>query len=192
MSAEAPEGVGAREGAAAPASAGASGAIAPGTPAPVIDLPDTHGTPVRLGGPRECPQLVVFLPFAFSRVCTGELQALAAEPLPGVDVVAVTCDTPPALRAWGEQEGVSFPLLSDFWPHGAAARAFGVFGDTAGFATRGSFLLDEDGAVAWSVHSPAGVARSVADYRAAVEALTGVSGDVARAGPPVPADSSAT
>src|SRR5690625_761701 len=180
MSAKAPEGVGAREGAAAPASAaapgdvgpaGASGAIASGTPAPVIDLPDTHGTPVHLGGPRQRPQLVVFLPFAFSRVCTGELQALVAEPLPGVDVVAVTCDPPPALRAWAEQEGVTFPLLSDFWPHGAAAGAFGVFDDAAGFATRGSFLLDEDGAVGWSVHCPAGVARSVADYRAAIGAL---------------------
>ncbi len=145
----------------------------PGSRAPVVELPDTHGTPVRLGGPRQRPQLVVFLPFAFSRVCTGELQALAAEPLSGVDVVAVTCDPPPALRAWGEQEGVGFALLSDFWPHGAAARAFGVFDEAAGFATRGSFLLDEDGAVAWSVHNRAGVARSVADYRTAVAALAG-------------------
>lgn len=151
----------------------AAGSQSAGSRAPVIELPDTHGTPVRLGGPRRRPQLVVFLPFAFSRVCTGELRELTAEPLPGADVVAVTCDPPPALRAWGEQEGAGFALLSDFWPHGAAARAFGVFDDAAGFATRATFLLDDDGAIAWSVHSPAGVARSVADYRAAVTALTG-------------------
>src|SRR5690625_4289990 len=92
---------------------GCSRVVAVAERAPVLELPDTHGTPVRLGGRRDRPQLVVFLPFAFSRVCTGELQALVAEPLPGVDVVAVTCDPPPALRAWAEQEGVTFPLLSD-------------------------------------------------------------------------------
>ncbi|QDB78967.1 redoxin domain-containing protein [Georgenia wutianyii] len=140
--------------------------------APVLELPDTHGTPVRLGGRRERPQLVVFLPFAFSRVCGGELRALVSEPLDGADLAVLSCDPLFALRAWAEQEGATFPLLSDFWPHGAAARAFGVLDETSGAPTRASFLLDGDGVVAWSVHSPAGVARSVADYRAAVAALT--------------------
>ena len=140
--------------------------------APVLELPDTHGTPVRLGGRRERPQLVVFLPFAFSRVCGGELRALVSEPLDGADVAVVSCDTLFALRAWAGQEGATFPLLSDFWPHGAAARAFGVLDEASGAPARASFLLDDDGVVAWSVHSPAGVARSVADYRAAVASLT--------------------
>ncbi|WP_413452800.1 redoxin domain-containing protein [Georgenia phoenicis] len=141
--------------------------------APVLELPDTHGTPVRVGGARTRPQLVVFLPFAFSRVCGGELRALVEEPLTGVDVVAVTCDPVFTLRAWGEEEGVGFPLLSDFWPHGRAARAFGAFDDASGAPQRVTFLIDDDGAVAWSVRTPGGVARSVADYRAAVAALTG-------------------
>lgn len=140
---------------------------------PVLELPDTHGTPVRVGGARPRPQLVVFLPFAFSRVCGGELRELVASPVTGADVIAVTCDPVFTLRAWGEQEGVSFPLLSDFWPHGRAARAFGVLDDASGAPQRATFLLDDDGAVAWSVRSPAGVARSVADYRAAVAALAG-------------------
>ena len=145
--------------------------VAVADPAPVLDLPDTHGTPVRLGGPRARPQLVVFLPFAFSRVCGGELRELVTGPVEGADVVAVTCDPVFALRAWAEQEGTSFPLLSDFWPHGAAARAYGVLDERSGAATRATFLVDDDGVVAWSVHSPAGVARSVADYREAVAAL---------------------
>lgn len=163
-----------------------------GDRAPVVELPDTHGTPVRLAGPRERPQLVVFLPFAFSRVCGGEVRDLVRTPLEGADVVAVTCDPLFALRAWAQEQGAGFPLLSDFWPHGAAARAFGVFDDAAGFATRATFLLDDDGAIAWSVHSPAGVARSVADYRAAVAALTGPADERAgsgHAGGPSPARS---
>ncbi|WP_324651144.1 redoxin domain-containing protein [Georgenia sp. H159] len=141
--------------------------------APSVELPDTHGTPVRVGGQRERPQLVVFLPFAFSRVCGGELADLVSSPVRGADVVAVTCDPVFALRAWGEQEGVGFPLLSDFWPHGAAAHAYGAFNEATGAAVRATFLLDDDGAIAWSVRSPAGRPRSVADYRAAVAALTG-------------------
>ena len=150
-------------------------AAAEGDRAPVLELPDTHGTPVRLGGARGRPQLVVFLPFAFSRVCGGELRDLMSDPVPGADVVGVTCDPLFALRAWGEQEAVTFPLLSDFWPHGRVARAYGVLEEATGAAARATFLLDDDGVVAWSVRTPAGVARSVADYRAAVASLTGES-----------------
>lgn len=144
---------------------------APGSPAPVVELPDTHGTPVRVGGPRERPQLVVFLPFAFSRVCGGEVRELAVESPAGVDVVAITCDPLFALRAWAEQETLPFALLSDFWPHGAAARAFGAFEEATGGPTRASFLIGTDGTVAWTVRSPAGVARPVAGYHRAVAEL---------------------
>src|SRR5690554_3486494 len=58
-------------------------AAAEGDRAPVLELPDTHGTPVRLGGARGRPQLVVFLPFAFSRVCGGELRDLLTDPVHG-------------------------------------------------------------------------------------------------------------
>ncbi|MEE6282353.1 redoxin domain-containing protein [Georgenia sunbinii] len=143
--------------------------------APELELPDTHGTPVRVGGVRAAPQLVVFLPFAFTATCAGELRDLHAlrGSVPSAGVVAISCDPAPALRAWAAHEGVDVPLLSDFWPHGRAAAAFGVLDDDGGFATRGSFLLDGEGRVAWSTHSPAGLARSVADYRAALTALTG-------------------
>ena len=141
--------------------------------APDVTLPDTHGTPVRLADLTAV--LVVFVPFAFTAVCGGELRALrdARGEFDGVGVrvVAISCDPPPTLRAWSEQERFGFDLLSDFWPHGAAARAFGVFDDGAGFAQRGSFLLDAAGIVRWTVLSPPGQARSLDAYRAALAAL---------------------
>lgn len=150
-----------------------AGPPAAGERAPVLDLPDTHGTPVRLGGARPVPQLVVFLPFAFTLTCSGELRDLdeAVAGLTPASVVAVTCDAGPSLRAWAAHEQVGLTLVSDFWPHGRAATAFGVLDAVSGYATRSTFLLDDDGVVAWSVHHPAGQARSVADYRGAVARL---------------------
>ncbi|WP_158375870.1 redoxin domain-containing protein [Cellulosimicrobium cellulans] len=151
------------------------GAPVVGDAVPVLTLPDAHGSPVAVGGASAAPVLLVFVPFAFSRVCTAELGELQAH-LPeldraGVGVRAVSCDPGPALRAWAEQDGYTFPLLSDFWPHGAAARAYGVFDEVDGYARRGSFLLDATGVLRWSVESAAGVARPFAAYREAVAGL---------------------
>lgn len=139
-------------------------------------LPDAHGVDVALTGGRT---LLVFVPFAFSRTCTGEVAALHEERAwfaeRGVRALVVSCDPVPALRAWAEHEGYAVTLLSDFWPHGAAARAFGVLDEVDGFARRGSFLVDDDAdgrpVVRWSLLHPGGVARPVAAYRGAVEAL---------------------
>ena len=86
-------------------------------------------------------------------------------------MIGVSCDPSPALKVFAQREGISFPLLSDFWPHGAVSRAFGVFFEPRGFATRGTFLLDHEGVVRWSVVNGPGDARDPADYRAAVAAL---------------------
>lgn len=148
---------------------------APGDVAPDITLVDTHGSPVSLTALRGGAVAVVFYPFAFSRTCTAELGELRDNledfEAAGVRVLAVSCDPVPALRAWSEQEGFGYELLSDFWPHGAAARAFGVFDESSGMAVRGSFLLDADGIVRWSVVNPRGVARDLEEYRAALAAL---------------------
>ncbi|GIG36827.1 redoxin domain-containing protein [Cellulomonas pakistanensis] len=154
---------------------GAAGMPVLGDPAPVLTLPDAHGAPVTVGGPVDGPVLLVFVPFAFSRVCTAELGELQ-EHLPelvraGVRVRAVSCDPAPALRAWAEQDGYAFPLLSDFWPHGAAARAYGVFDDADGYARRGSFLLDASGVLRWSLVHDAGRPRPFGAYREAVAGL---------------------
>lgn len=149
-------------------------------PAPEIALPDQHGELVRLSDFRGVSGvLVVFFPFAFSRVCTGELRELTEE-VPafeerGVQVVGVSCDPVFALRAWAAQEGYDLPLLSDFWPHGEAARAYGVLDGRRGMAVRGSFLVDAAGVLRWSVVNRPGQARDLAGYRAAVAALGAAS-----------------
>lgn len=146
-----------------------------GRPAPAFSLPDTHGTPVTLAGLAGGPVALVFVPFAFSATCTGELcelrDNLAAFQQAGVHLAAISCDPMFSLRAWAEQEGYSFDLLSDFWPHGAAARAYGVFDEGAGIALRGSFLVDADGILRWSVVNPRGQARPLSGYLEALAAL---------------------
>jgi peroxiredoxin len=118
---------------------------------------------------------VVFYPFAFSGTCTEELGELRDNiddfEAAGVRLLAVSCDPVVSLRAWSEQQGFGFDLLSDFWPHGAAARAFGVLDEESGTALRGSFLVDADGTVRWAVVNPRGRARDLGEYRAALAAL---------------------
>lgn len=153
-----------------------------GAPAPDLVLPDIHGTPVALHALRGTPVLLVFVPFAFSAVCTDELGALrdahaaltaGGDGVPGVRVLAVSCDPMFALRAWTQQEGYPFDLLSDFWPHGAAARSYGVLDESAGHPRRGSFLVDAAGVLRWSLLNPAGRGRDVGEYRRALAELWG-------------------
>ena len=117
----------------------------------------------------------MFYPFAFSGTCTAELCEIrdSLEDFEGddVQVLGLSCDTMYALRAWGDREGYSFPMLSDFWPHGAVARAYGVFAESLGFAIRGTFLVGKDGVVQWSLVNPPGEARDFDGYREALAHL---------------------
>jgi alkyl hydroperoxide reductase subunit AhpC len=88
-----------------------------------------------------------------------------------VQLLAVSCDPMFSLRAWAEQEGYGFPLLSDFWPHGEVARAYGVFDSDRGMAVRGSFLVDTEGVLRWSVVNAPGEARDLSAYRDAIAAI---------------------
>lgn len=148
---------------------------APGQVAPDFTLPDTHGTPVQLSARRGAPVLVVFFPFAFSRLCHQELTGLNEQldtfAALGAEVLAVSCDPVHSLRAWGDQEGFGLTLLSDFWPHGRVADAYGAFDDEAGHAGRGSVLIDANGTIAWTTLSPPGRTRSLTEHVDAVRAL---------------------
>jgi len=147
----------------------------PGDPAPDFTLRDTHGTPVHLADLRGGPVLLVFYPFAFSGICTGELCELRDNiedfEAAGVTLLGISCDSVFAQKAWSEQEGFEFDLLSDFWPHGDVARAYGVLDEADGLALRGSFLVDADGIVRWSVVNPRGQRRDLDGYRRALEQL---------------------
>jgi mycoredoxin-dependent peroxiredoxin len=146
-----------------------------GDRAPEFSLPDQDKQVVSLADLRGTPVLLVFYPFAFSGICTGELCRLRDELTTytdaGVKVFAISTDPVFSLRAFKAQENFDFPLLSDFWPHGATAQAYGVFNDKAGMALRGTFLVDAEGTVAFSEVNPAGDAREQAGWKDAVAQL---------------------
>jgi mycoredoxin-dependent peroxiredoxin len=147
-----------------------------GDVAPEFSLPDSDRQVVSLAEMRGRPVLVVFYPFAFSGICTGELCQLRDELTTytdaGVQVVAISTDPVFSLKAFKAQEGLEFPLLSDFWPHGATAQAYGVFNDKAGMALRGTFLVDAEGKVAFAEVNSPGDAREQSGWKDAVSALT--------------------
>jgi peroxiredoxin len=119
------------------------------------------------------PVLLVFYPFAFSGICTGELCQLRDDfsSFEGVQVLGVSVDTPFSLKKWAEQEGYQFPLLSDFWPHGEVAKAYGVFNETAGMANRGTFLIDKEGVVRFAEVNQPGEARDQESWKKAIASL---------------------
>ena len=147
-----------------------------GDEAPDFALRDQHGQVHRLSDYRgRSNVLLVFYPFAFTGVCTGEMCALRDEfHVPrgdGLTVLALSCDSVGTLRAFAEREGLEFPLLSDFWPHGAVASAYGVFNDALGAPDRGTFLIDRDGIVRWTVRTELGQARDITAYEKAIAEL---------------------
>lgn len=140
-----------------------------GEPAPDFELVNQFGEPVRLSSFRGQNVVLVFYPFAFSGVCTGELceirDNLAAFEDARATVLAVSVDSKFSLRAYAEKEGYGFDLLADFWPHGAVASAYGVFDPESGMARRGTFIIDAAGIIRYVVVNPRGQARELSEYR---------------------------
>ena len=135
-----------------------------GDPAPEFDLHIARGERVRLSDFRgRSNVLLVFHPYAWTAVCTEEaldLQAnLGSFRDAETELVFVSCDTPAARQAWKESLGAEFTFASDFWSHGAAARAYGVFDEESGASVRGTFLIDKTGTVIWSLVNDVGVKR---------------------------------
>ena len=147
-----------------------------GSLAPDFELRDQHAQTHQLSSYKGQKNVViVFYPFAFTGVCTGELCAirddLGSLQNDTTQVLAISCDSVATLRAFSEQQGFEHPLLSDFWPHGAVASAYGVFNDAIGAADRGTFVIDRQGIVRWSVRVPLGEARDVTAYQKALAEL---------------------
>ena len=150
--------------------------ISVGEVAPDFELKDQHGAKVKLSSFKgEKNVVVLFIPFSFTGTCTGELCAirddLAAFQNDDVQVIAISCDSPFTQKIFAEQEGYKFPVLSDFWPHGAVAQAYGIFNADLGCALRGTFIIDKLGVIRWSVVNGLGDARNNGDYKSAIAAL---------------------
>lgn len=137
--------------------------------APDFTLPDQHGRPTSLSA-QVGPVLLVFFPAAFTPVCHDELRALR-DLAARTHVWGVSCDSMFVLRALDDAEGLAFPLLSDFWPHGEVAHAYGALDEKRGTARRLSVLVDVQGRVAARWLSTPDRARDPEDYLWALSAL---------------------
>lgn len=129
-----------------------------GGPAPDFTLRDQFGQTVSLTDYRGSKAVaILFYPFAFSGVCTGEMSAIRDRldefMTFETEVVAISCDPVYSLRSFADADGLNFPLLSDFWPHGEVAMAYDVFNDQIGAARRSSYVVGKDGMLRWSVHN---------------------------------------
>ena len=122
-----------------------------GQPAPDFTLRDQQNNQVSLADLRGQKSLLVFIPFPFTGTCQSELCAIRDDfgslSKLGAKVFAITCDIGPSNRKWAEENNFAFPLLSDFWPHGAVAQAYGCFNEMIGVPMRWSFVIDENGVV---------------------------------------------
>ena len=140
-------------------------AVATGDRAPEFDLEVTRGERVRLSEfAGRSNVLLVFHPFAFTPVCEDEARDLQ-ENLEsfrnaGTEIVFVSCDSAPTRQAWKEELGAEYTFASDFWTHGEAAKRYGVFNDETGAPIRGTFLIDRDGTVIWSLVKDDGTRRT--------------------------------
>jgi peroxiredoxin len=147
-----------------------------GDAAPNFSLVNQHGETVSLADfAGKKPVVVVFFPFAFTGICTGELCELrdnfATFANENVELLAISCDSKFTQKVFAEQEGYEFSVLSDFWPHGATAKAYDVFLEEPGMATRATFVINKDGIVTAKFVTAPGQPRSFADYQTAIAAL---------------------
>jgi peroxiredoxin len=150
--------------------------LQPGAVAPDFSLKDQNNREVRLADFRgHKAVLLVFYPLAFTGTCGGELDEISAHlseyATEDVQILTISVDSPYSHKIWADREGYAFPLLADFWPHGAVAQAYGVFNPVAGFANRGTFLIDAAGVIRFAEMLGPGEARDQAGWRAALADL---------------------
>lgn len=144
-----------------------------GRPAPAFELLDQDKNPVSLESLRGSKSLIVFIPFPFTGICDDESctirDNLAA--LTGLDakVVVITVHAVSVAKKWADEYGFEFPVLSDYWPHGETAKAYGAFNEERGSSNRYTFVLDAEGTVREVVNTESlGIAR---EFDAYTEAL---------------------
>ena len=151
-------------------------AIEVGQTAPEFTLRDQHGQPISLASFRGRQNVVLmFYPWAFTGVCTSELceirDRIATFDNEDTVTLAVSCDSQFSLRIFGEREGYTFQLLSDFWPHGDVSHSYGVFNERAGVAIRGTFIIDKEGVVQYAVVNEIPDARDPGEYEKVLTTL---------------------
>ena len=150
--------------------------LAVGSPAPDFALKDQNNQVVRLRDFHDRKAvLLVFYPLTFTGTCQGELTGIRDNldlyANDEVQVLAVSVDSVYSHKIWSLQEGFEFPLLADFWPHGEVAQRYEVFNATAGFANRGTFLIDRTGVIVFSEEVGPGESRDQQAWQEAIAEL---------------------
>ena len=147
-----------------------------GSKAPDFSLKNQFGETVNLNdfiGKKNV--IVMFYPFAFTGKCTQELCTIRDERNDFVNednqILSISCDPVASLKIFAEEQNLTTPLLSDFWPHGKVSKDYGVFLEDLGFANRGTFVIDKAGIIRWKVVTSPGEVRNTSDYRKALSAL---------------------
>jgi len=140
-----------------------------GSLAPAFSLMDQDRNVVSLDDFAGKKTVLVFIPFPFTGICDSEACAirdsLAALNDLDAGVVVITCHAVPVAKKWSDENGFTFPVLADFWPHGTVAKEYGAFNDAVGVANRMSFVLDANGVVRTIINSGSlGTARELAEY----------------------------
>jgi peroxiredoxin len=147
-----------------------------GQVAPDFTLNNQFGESVSLSSFKGKKNVIItFYPFSFTGICTGELCSLRDDlgsfQNDNAELLAISCDSMFTQKVFADQENYKFSVLSDFWPHGATAQAYGVFDEARGCAIRGTFIVNKEGIVSWQVIHGIGDARDSAEYKAALAAL---------------------
>lgn len=147
-----------------------------GSVAPDFVLKDQNNQEVRLSDFRGAKNvLLVFYPLAFTRTCEGELCEIRDNlndfANDTTQILSISVDSAFSHKVWATEQGYDFPLLADFWPHGAVAQAYGVFNTERGYANRGTFVIDRDGIIRYSEMNLPGDARDQDAWRKSLNSL---------------------
>ena len=147
-----------------------------GSVAPDFVLKDQNNQEVRLADFRGARNvLLVFYPLAFTRTCEGELCQIRDNlndfANDTTQVLSISVDSAFSHKVWATEQRFDFPLLADFWPHGAVAQAYGVFNTDRGYANRGTFVIDRDGIIRYAEMNLPGDARDQDAWRKALDSL---------------------
>ncbi len=150
--------------------------LAVGQNAPDFTLKDQNNQQVTLSSLRAAKNvLLVFFPLAFTSICARELDEIRDGIADFVNddtaTLAISVGPSPTHKVWSTQRGFTFPVLADFWPHGAVSQAYGVFNGDTGFANRGTFAVDRYGVIRFAECKQPGEVRDQAVWSRALAAL---------------------
>jgi len=128
--------------------------ITKGETAPDFTLRDQEGKEFKLSDQQGKRVLLSFHPLAWTGVCTAQMKSLEAnyKTIASLNTlpVGLSVDAVPSKKAWADDMKLKqLRILSDFWPHGAVAKAYGLFREHGGTSERANVIVDEKGKVAW-------------------------------------------